>query len=119
MSLLRLIMIDRLQIGIVTAKCQLNLGSAMTQTFADAISLAGLLLTLIGAAVAAWAVILRPEDAVKIGLARYAGATLEENLQLPTVKNLLKSSQLAKWGFLSVALGTCLQAFPIAARLAG
>lgn len=84
----------------------------------DALTLTGLILTVTGAGVAARAVLLRKEDAVAIGLARFAGETFEENLKLPAVQNLLRSSRHAMWGFILVAMGTALQAAPIVLRLA-
>ncbi|MDT0684407.1 hypothetical protein RM543_17120 [Roseicyclus sp. F158] len=89
----------------------------MPPVIADALTLTGLFLTLVGAGVAARAVILRPEDAVRIGVSRIADATFEENLKLSAVQNLLRSSRLAKWGLGAVAVGTLFQAVPVAARL--
>lgn len=84
---------------------------------ADILTAIGLLFTLVGAFVAARAVILRREDAVAIGVSRTAYETDEENLQLPAVQNLLKSSRRAMVGLMLVVLGTALQLVPIACRL--
>lgn len=90
----------------------------MSEQLGDISALCGLLLTLIGAGVTAKAVILREDDAINIGVSRWSGGTREENLQLPTVKNLLWSSRAAMWGLIMVAAGTALQAVPILLRLA-
>lgn len=83
----------------------------------DLFSLAGLLVTLIGAGVTARAVILREDDALAIGLPRYASQDRAENLKMPMVRNLLWSSRAAKWGLIMVGVGTSLQALPIFVRL--
>lgn len=89
----------------------------MNDTSADLVSLVGLILTLIGAGVAAKAVILREDDAIKIGLSRFASEIKEENLKMPMVQNLLWSSRAAKYGLTMVSVGTALQAVPIVVRL--
>ncbi|MBB3986204.1 hypothetical protein GGQ68_002542 [Sagittula marina] len=89
----------------------------MNSYIADLITLAGLLLTLVGAGVTAKAVILREDDAIKIGLSRYSGGTKEGNLKLPMVQNLLWSSKAAKWGLVTVGVGTLLQAVPVLFRV--
>ena len=81
--------------------------------WADIITLAGLALTLIGAGVTAKSVVLREDDAIDIGLARYAGETREENLKLPAVQNLLNASRGAQRGLWIVVIGIALQALPI------
>lgn len=89
----------------------------MSEVVGDVLALCGLLTTLMGAAVTAWAVILREDDAIAIGIPRIASSSREENLRLPMVKNLLWSSRLAMWGLIIVVFGTALQAVPIIARL--
>ncbi len=89
----------------------------MSEVVGDVLTLFGLLATLIGAAVTAWAVILREDDAIAIGITRFASSNREENLRLPMVKNLLCASRLAMSGLIIVVVGTALQAVPIFARL--
>ncbi|MEP1558052.1 MAG: hypothetical protein ABJJ90_15120 [Lentilitoribacter sp.] len=89
----------------------------MSQVMSDWISLLGLLVALFGAGITAWAVILRPEDAVNIGVTRWAGETDEENLKLPLVQNLLASSRWAMRGLLLISIGTAFQIVPIVSRL--
>jgi len=85
--------------------------------WADVSTGAGLLITAIGAATTAKAVMLTPEDAVHIGVARYASGDDESDLQLPSVQNLLKSSKGAQRGLLMVVAGTALQFIPVAIRV--
>ena len=89
----------------------------MSEDLGDFFALGGLMLTLVGAGVTAKAVILREDDAIKIGLSRMGGANREENLRLPMVQNLLWSSRAAMCGLIMVAVGTALQSVPIVARL--
>lgn len=77
----------------------------------------GLALTVAGAWITARAVILKEDDAIKIGLSRFAGKDREENLRLPMVQNLLASSRGARRGLLLIAGGTALQLIPIVVRL--
>ena len=84
----------------------------------DILSLIGLSLTLIGAGITARAVILREDDAIHIGVPRWASDQREENLKLPMVKNLLWSSMAAKYGLVLICAGTVFQALPIILRLA-
>jgi len=86
---------------------------------ADVLSLIGLVLTLIGAWRTARAVFLREDDAIHIGLARFASDSREENLQLPAVQNLLASSRGAQRGLWLIVAGTLFQIVPIAWRLIG
>lgn len=89
----------------------------MNDVTSDLLSGAGLFFTLIGAWIAAQAVILKEDDAIKIGLARYSGKNRDENLKLPAVQNLLASSRGARRGLCFIAFGTALQIVPIALRL--
>ena len=89
----------------------------MGNTTSDILTGLGLALTLAGAWITARAVILREDDAINIGLARFSGETREENLRLPMVQNLLASSRGARRGLLFIAGGTALQLVPIIVRL--
>lgn len=89
----------------------------MNELIGDLFSLCGLVLTLIGAGIAANAVILREDDAIAVGVCRWSGETREEDLALPMVQNLLKASRSAMWGLILVAAGTSLQIVPIVLRL--
>lgn len=91
----------------------------MTEWFADALTGGGLTLTLVGAWITAHAVILRDEDAVKIGVARWSSGDTEKDLKLPMVQNLLKSSRGARRGLLMIVAGTSGQLLPIVCRLIG
>lgn len=79
------------------------------------LTVAGLLLTVVGACVAAWGVLLSPRQAAEIGAARYGSPNWEENLKLPMPQALLRQSRLAAWGLSIIAVGTLLQ---VAATLA-
>lgn len=81
--------------------------------WADIVTLVGLALTLSGAGVTAQSVVLSEDDAINIGLARFAGETREENLQQPAVQNLLHASKSARYGLWIVVMGTALQALPV------
>lgn len=83
----------------------------------DLFSFAGLVLTMIGAWRTANAVILREDDAIRIGLPRFASEERSENLKMPMVQNLLASSRGARVGLLFIVTGTLLQAVPLAYRL--
>ncbi|MBB4348017.1 hypothetical protein [Aliirhizobium cellulosilyticum] len=88
----------------------LNAGGATWLAVASDVFVSiGLLLTAIGAGITAKAVILTDNDAITIGVARYAAATKEENLKLPAVRNLLNSSKAARRGLLAIVWGTGLQ----------
>ena len=89
----------------------------MDNVTADILTGLGLATTLVGAWITARAVILKEDDAINVGLARFSGKDREENLRLPMVQNLLASSRGARRGLLFIAGGTALQIVPIAVRL--
>lgn len=89
----------------------------MDNVTSDVLTGLGLAITLTGAWITARAVILKEDDAIDVGLARFSGETREENLRLPMVQNLLASSRRARRGLLLIAGGTALQILPIAIRL--
>ncbi|MEF3048528.1 hypothetical protein [Pseudotabrizicola sp. L79] len=89
----------------------------MDNVTADILTGLGLAITLVGAWITARAVILKEDDAINVGLARFSGKDREENLRLPMVQNLLASSRGARRGLLFIAGGTALQIVPIAVRL--
>ncbi|MGR3723467.1 hypothetical protein [Abyssibius alkaniclasticus] len=89
----------------------------MENVISDILTGLGLAITLAGAWITARAVILKEDDAIDIGLARFSGETREENLRLPMVQNLLASSRGARRGLLFIAGGTALQIVPIGIRL--
>jgi hypothetical protein len=91
----------------------------MTPFWTDLLTALGLFLTGIGAFIAARAVILREEDALEIGVARFASSDPKENLKLPSVKNLLAASSAAQMGLWLIVCGTALQVLPVIARLLG
>ncbi|MDR5651558.1 hypothetical protein [Ruixingdingia sedimenti] len=90
----------------------------MGDTVSDILTGLGLALTLAGAWITARAVILKEDDAINIGLPRWASDDRERNLTLPMVQNLLASSRGARRGLLFIAGGTALQLVPIIVRLA-
>ncbi len=75
----------------------------------NAVAFFGLLIALIGAGWAAKSVILSEDDAIKIGLPRYASEVREENLKLPHVQSLLSASRGARQGLWILVVGTGLQ----------
>ena len=89
----------------------------MDNVTSDILTGLGLAITLVGAWITARAVILKEDDAINVGLARFSGKDREENLRLPMVQNLLASSRGARRGLLFIAGGTALQIVPIAVRL--
>lgn len=91
----------------------------MNQFISDLFSAVGLILTVFGAGVAARSAILTKVTAVEIGVARYADETMEENLALPAVKNLLAASRNAQIGLWLIAIGTAFQLVPVVYRLVG
>lgn len=78
----------------------------------------GLGITIVGAAWTARSVILRPEDAVRIGVPVWAG-TEEENLRSPMVQNLLAASDGAIVGLICLIGGAALQVAPMLMKLVG
>ena len=89
----------------------------MDNVTSDILTGLGLAITLVGAWITARAVILKEDDAINVGLARFSGKNREENLRLPMVQNLLASSRGARRGLLFIAGGTALQVVPVAVRL--
>ena len=89
----------------------------MNSTAADFLTLAGMVITAIGAGRAATSVILKEDDALAIGVARFSSEHREENLKLPAVQNLLKASRGAQQGFWLIVAGTALQIIPIGVQL--
>lgn len=79
------------------------------ETIATTVSIFGMCATVIGAYIAARALILTEDQAIHIGLARFASDKREENLKLPLVQSLLSQSRHAKWGLYLVSFGTALQ----------
>ena len=73
------------------------------------LTISGLLTTLVGSGLGAWGSWASREQAVEIGIMRIPGETLEENLTLPAVKNLIDQAELAAVGFSLIAVGTALQ----------
>jgi hypothetical protein len=69
----------------------------------------GLGVTLVGAGIGAWGVLLSPQQAVEIGVMRINGNNTEEDLRLPAVQNLLHQSQMAALGFVVICVGTGMQ----------
>ncbi len=49
------------------------------------------------------------EKAVELGVFRWAGATREENVRLPTVRDRLRQSRNAVWGLRVLTVGFLLQ----------
>ncbi|GEM_PF-1898743 len=81
--------------------------------FLEMITLFGLTLTCLGAAIAAQAVILSADEALNVGYSRFASGDREEDLKLPMVQNLLRSSRNARRGLQCIAGGTIFQMIPV------
>jgi hypothetical protein len=89
----------------------------LSHVIASALNVVGLMIVLAGSVVAAFAVILKPRDAIRI--AGQSGATGwgagvkplpdETYLQQPAVQNLILQSKKAKCGLLLIAAGTFFQ----------
>jgi hypothetical protein len=73
------------------------------------LTICGLVLTLLGAASAAYGVWLSPDQAIERGVSRVSGDLREQDLHLPAVQNLLEQSHFALAGFVLIGLGTFLQ----------
>lgn len=91
--------------------------NCLNEIASDILSLLGLCFTLIGAGVTARSVILSESDAIDIGSGSYPSHQREENLKLPAVKNLLWSSEAAKYGLILICVGSFFQGLPILLRL--
>ena len=89
----------------------------MNELTSDFLTGCGLLFTLVGACVAARGVIIDDTTAIELGVGRWGGTTVEENIQLPRVQNLIMSSRAARLGLYLIALGTVLQLAPVVVRL--
>jgi hypothetical protein len=91
----------------------------------SALDIVGLVIVLTGSVVTAFAVILKPRDAIRI--AGQSGATGwgagvkpipdETYLQQPAVENLIRQSKRAKWGLILIAGGTIFQILGVLADL--
>jgi hypothetical protein len=73
------------------------------------LTIIGQLITLFGAGIGAWGMILSPKQAVEIAAMRWMADTFEENLKFPGPQNLLWQSKLTAIGFGVIAFGTALQ----------
>ena len=71
--------------------------------------ISGLALTLVGAGFGFYAVWVDKDQAIEIGEARLSYDTPEQDLQLPSLQNLLRQSRLAMVGFAFIGAGTVLQ----------
>jgi len=69
----------------------------------------GLTCDLTGALFLAWSLFVNKQKAVELGLSRWSGGTLEENLKLPAVQDRLVQSNRAVWGCIFLVLGAFLQ----------
>jgi hypothetical protein len=81
------------------------------------LNLGGLILTGIGAIIAARAVRLSEAQAIHIGVGRWVSDNAQENLKLPAVQNLLRQSRAASRGLQCVVAGTAFQALALIAPL--
>jgi hypothetical protein len=73
------------------------------------VNVVGLALDAVGAFVLARGLFLSPEKAVELGTSRWGGDTLDENLQLPAVRDRLRQSRNAKIGVTLLLAGFALQ----------
>ena len=83
---------------------------------ADVFTAVGLVLAASGAAWAAKSVMLKEDDAISIGVPRWASEDRAENLKMPMVQNLLSASTGARWGLWLVVVGTVVQLVPLLAK---
>lgn len=74
------------------------------------LTVAGLAADIIGAYILAAGLFISKKEAVELSVTRFAGETLEENLELPAVKDRLRQSDWAKIGVAFLAFGFLLQA---------
>jgi hypothetical protein len=72
-------------------------------------NIAGLVLNILGTVVILAGIFVSKKGAVAIGVSRYEGGTLEENLKLPAVADRLRQSRLAKWGLGLIIVGFIVQ----------
>jgi hypothetical protein len=73
----------------------------------------GLGLTLLGASFGFYGVWVDKDQAIEIGEARLSYDTREQDIQLPSVQNLLRQSHLAMIGFAFIGAGTLLQGIAV------
>lgn len=83
----------------------------------DVLSFVGMGVSAIGAGWAAKSVILTEDDAIEIGLPRFAPETRAEKLTNPMVQSLLGAAKGARIGLWTLVIGTVLQAVPMLCRL--
>jgi hypothetical protein len=69
----------------------------------------GLVLDVAGAIVLAYGLIISRDDALRLGVGRWAGDTDEENVKLPQVRDRLRQSRNAKIGLVLLFCGFVLQ----------
>ncbi len=74
------------------------------------LTVTGLAADIVGAWILAAGLFISEEEAVELGVTRFAGETDEENLRLPAVKDRLRQSTRAKRGLVLLVLGFLLQA---------
>lgn len=72
-------------------------------------NVAGLACDAIGAVFLSYGLLISKEQAVKLGVSRVAGETLESNLQLPAVADRLRQSRNAAIGLAFLVFGFGLQ----------
>ena len=73
------------------------------------LTITGLILDIVGASIITVNLFLSKDEALNIGVSRWASSNEEENLKLPLVQELLKQSRLAKISFLFITIGFLLQ----------
>jgi len=73
------------------------------------LTIIGLVITLIGAGFGVIGVRVTEDQAIERGVSQWSGGTRDEKLKLPAVRNLLRQSHFAVWGFILIGLGTILQ----------
>ena len=69
------------------------------------LTIAGVILTTLGACLIGWNDIMSKEKALEIGVPRWASDKTEENLQLPLVRELLRRNKYSRRGLFFVLLG--------------
>lgn len=70
----------------------------------------GLIADIAGASYIAVGLFISKQEAIELGVMRWAGETDEENLTVPAVRDRLRQATRVKWGLALLILGFALQA---------
>lgn len=73
------------------------------------LTIMGLILDLVGASILTVRLFISKDEALNLGVSRWASSDEEENLKLPLVQEFLNQSRSAKISFLFITIGFLLQ----------